>query len=283
MRRSRVAKPPHDVAKQADTSGESIGRNFPTYPPPPGKAKPADTGYTAASRPPAVVDRPGTTESSRVIRLGLAGTNTGPVLGMDHLSLDPALPPSVFEVTIYLSDASVHEQVEAAVEDLLASVGARIEHHDDPIIGSWFRRMRAKIVNAAESPASREAMVLAAHATENYLVHNQDANVTAKMMENLAPVLTSIQPYQEAAIRVGALLIVKVDGAVMVHQLTPRQQFELNHHPELAQAPRRILTALQLGDGNVVEAQRESFMALLVPRRRFPSRGIWTTLGSCDH
>jgi hypothetical protein len=81
--------------------------------------------------------------------------------------------PLTLPITIYLSDESVHEQVEAAVEDLLASVGGHIEHRDDPMFGSWFRRMRARVGRAARSPLAHETVTLAAHAAESRLVHVQ--------------------------------------------------------------------------------------------------------------
>lgn len=157
-------------------------------------------------------------------------------------------------ITIYLSDESVHEQVETVVEDLLASVDGHIEHRDDPIFGSWFRRMRAEIGEAARSPLGREATLVAAHAAESRFVHAQDATVTATLMQNLGPVLAALQPTKDAVLRVGALLIVKVDGVVMVHQLTAAQQLKLDHQPQLAQSPHDILTALELRANNSAQA-----------------------------
>lgn len=136
----------------------------------------------------------------------------------------PTLP-----VTIYLSDERNHRQVEKALEKVLASAGLAIISRDEPEIGSWFRSMKV---------------------AKPRLVTGQEADITAKMMENLAPLLSALQPTKDAVIRVGALLIVKIDGAVTVHQLTPAQQFELDHRPTLATAPHEILAALALVEPN---------------------------------
>jgi hypothetical protein len=149
-------------------------------------------------------------------------------------------------ITIYLSDEAAHEQVEAAVEDLIVAAGGRIEHRDDPVLGSWFRRMRAKVGRLLSSPLGHEITNLAAHAAEAHLVHAQDATVTATMLQNLGPVLLALQPTKEAVIRAGALLIVKMDSTLVVHQLTATQQLQLDHQPQLAQSPHDILSALQL-------------------------------------
>jgi hypothetical protein len=157
-----------------------------------------------------------------------------------------SLVQEALSITIYLSDESAHEQVEAAVEDLLVATGGHIEHRDDPILGSWFRGMRAKVSRFVDSPLGHEMKNLAAHAAESRLVHAQDATVTATMLQNLGPVLVALQPTKEAVIRAGALLIVKMDSTLVVHQLTSAQQLQLDHQPQLAQSPHDILSALEL-------------------------------------
>jgi hypothetical protein len=50
---------------------------------------------------------------------------------------------STVPISIYLADDVDHEQVEAAVDDLAAAADLYIKTCDDPVIGSWFRQMRA--------------------------------------------------------------------------------------------------------------------------------------------
>lgn len=157
-----------------------------------------------------------------------------------------SLTQATLPITIYLSDESTHEQVEIAVENLVVAAGGHIEHRDDPVLGSWFRRMRARIGRFVDSPLGHEVKNLAAHAAESRLVHAQDATVTATMLQNLGPVLAALQPTKEAVIRAGALLIVKMDSTLVVHQLTSAQQLRLDHQPQLAQSPHDILSALEL-------------------------------------
>jgi hypothetical protein len=138
---------------------------------------------------------------------------------------EPAAPePTPVPVTIYLSDAAGSERVEAAVELLLASAGVAITGRDDPVHGSWFRRMRARFAGSAAS---------------------QDATITTNLMQNLGPAIAALQDYDEAVIRTGALLIVKIGPRLTIHQLTPAQQFRLDHQPELAWSPHQVLIALE--------------------------------------
>lgn len=146
---------------------------------------------------------------------------------------------ATFPVSIYLSDDSAPGIVESAVVSTLALSGAIVVQRDDPIRGSWFRRMRAQ----ASIP---DLAATAAHAVDSRLVLEQDARVTAALMEHIGPVIAALQNTRDAVIRLGAVLIVKIDDQLVVHQLTASQQLQLDHQPNLALSPREILTALQL-------------------------------------
>jgi len=157
---------------------------------------------------------------------------------------------STLPISIYLSDERIHEDVEAAVDEWLAHADLTVEERDEPVIGSWLRRMRARGVRALHSPAAAEAALTAVHAADSRLLLTQDAMVTATLLQNLGPVIASLQPTKDAILRVGALLIVKVDWAVRVFQLTAAQQAILDHNPQLASSPLEIIAALQLSAPN---------------------------------
>jgi hypothetical protein len=154
-----------------------------------------------------------------------------------------------------LSEEGIHDQVEAAVAELLEAAGLRIEERDEPVIGSWFRRMWASAKEILRSPAGREAVGVAIHAADTRLVLAQDAAVTAALLQNVPPVLIALQATKDAVLRVGALLIVKVDWVPGVFQLTAAQQAKLDHEPRLLVSPHEIIAALDLtppgqnGDG----------------------------------
>jgi hypothetical protein len=153
---------------------------------------------------------------------------------------------STLPISIYLSDERIHEVVESAVDEWLTHAGLAVVERDEPIIGSWFGRMRAGVRQAVHSPAAAEAALTAVHAADSRLILAQDAVVTATLLQNLGPVITSLQTTKDAVIRAGALLIVKVDWTVQVYQLTAAQQAVLDHQPRLASSPQVILAALEL-------------------------------------
>ncbi len=145
-------------------------------------------------------------------------------------------------VTIFLSDGTGHARVERAVEQLLGLAGLQVVSRGEPAEGSWFARMLA----ARRSPAANEALATVLHGADSRFVQQQDAQNTSMLMQNLAPLIAALQPTKDAAVRVGAVLVVKVDWVLVVHQLTARQQLTLDHSPELAAAPHEILHALGL-------------------------------------
>lgn len=155
-------------------------------------------------------------------------------------------------VSIYLADEDIHEQVEAAIEHWLATANLTINTRGKPVIGSWFRRLTAGAKAVAGSPAAREALLTATHVADSRLVQAHDAYVTATLLQNVAPVLQALQPTKDAVVRAGALLIVKIDWVVQVHQLTAVQQAILDHYPRLLASPTEIAAALKL-QGPVVQ------------------------------
>jgi hypothetical protein len=181
-----------------------------------------------------------------------SGGKTGPAavaIGADHIAASGVLAAGragTVPVTIYLTDEEYHAKVESAVEAFLTRAGLQIVDRDDPVIGSWFRRMNSRMKDGMRSAASQDALLTAAHVFDARLILGQDAEVTAKLMENLGPVLSALQPVKGAVIRAGALLVVKQEDDISVLQLTAAQQARLDHQPQLVWSPHEIMAALSL-------------------------------------
>ena len=156
-------------------------------------------------------------------------------------------------VSIYLADADLHYPVQAAATRALAAAGLRIHSADDPVPGSWFRNLRAAIDDTPYSPAARGGTLTAARPRDR-LDLAQDAMITSSLMESADAVITALQPTRDAVVRLGAILIVKVDGTAAATRLTTAQQARLDGDPRLAAAPRKIsaslgITAVAAGRG----------------------------------
>jgi hypothetical protein len=165
----------------------------------------------------------------------------------------------ILPVSIYMSDTDGHERVEAAVEELALSAGLVIAGREDPILGSWFRRMQAQLIRAARAQVGQEALADVARRAEIELVERSEAQVAALLMAGAAPLIgSSLRDAKDAVVRFGAVLIVKRDGSLYVNQLTARQQLILNHSPHLLSAPEKIFHALGLPQGDTAAAAGET-------------------------
>jgi hypothetical protein len=172
----------------------------------------------------------------------VAGVHTQKPLGDSA----PSTSAHFLSVSIYLSDERSSASVEAAVEAAVSQSELFIIERDDPIFGSYFRRMRATFRRMLAS----EVGSVVTHAVDSILIA-QDAHVTSTMLQHLGPVISALQSTKDAVVRIGAVLIVKIDERLVVHQLTAKQQLQLDHQPELAMNPGKILLALELEAGTV--------------------------------
>jgi CATRA-Associated Small Protein len=157
-------------------------------------------------------------------------------------------------VTIYLRDGAGHELVERAVEDLVGVAGFGIIERDDPVIASWFRRMRAKLGGAARTPVGQAVLEAGVHRADLEFIQRPDAEVAALLLANVTPLLTALQPMGDTVIYLGVMLVVKADGMTLVYKLTPHQQLVLNNAPYLLKAPDKILQALGLAVADALPA-----------------------------
>jgi hypothetical protein len=158
----------------------------------------------------------------------------------------PAAARDTLPVSIYLAAAEIHYPVQAATTRVLAAAGLRVhsayDHSaDDPVPGSWFRRLRAAVDSTPYAPAARGGTPAD---IRDHLLLAQDAAITSALLRNADAVITALEPTPDAIVHLGAVLIVKADGKSMVAALTAAQQARLDRDPDLATSPRLIASAL---------------------------------------
>jgi hypothetical protein len=152
-------------------------------------------------------------------------------------------------VSIYISDAEQAGAVERAVEEWLATAQLAIADRDDPVLGSWWRRMRARVQLAMDTETARELAMTAVVAAETRLVTAETAKVSGLLLESVSKVVPALDGLDAAVIQAGSVLIVKNGKSLAVFTLSPAQQFHLAHNPDLLNAPSLILGALGLDKG----------------------------------
>jgi DNA-binding CsgD family transcriptional regulator len=125
----------------------------------------------------------------------------------------------------------------------------------------------AEADNRPAGPADRELLPPQAPQTR------PEAPVaSAAFTRDLEPLIASLETTKNAVIRIGTVLIVKVDRGLNVFRLTTRQQMILDHSPKLTVSPHKILTALGLtaegrdGEDLVKPGESTSFRAVDLAR-----------------
>lgn len=147
---------------------------------------------------------------------------------------------------IYLSDGADHAQVELAIEAWVATAGLEVLSRDDPVIGSWRRRLWVRPKVAGRSQLSQEIADATRLAIELKTYRAWDAQVTGTLLAQTAPLVTSLQSTKDAVVRLGSILLVKVEWSLYITQLTASQQLKLSHQPGLLQSPAEILAYLEI-------------------------------------
>jgi hypothetical protein len=151
----------------------------------------------------------------------------------------PRLLLSDVLVSVYLSNAVLHQRVEAAVDEVLNRVGLEIYRHEDPLTAarSWYRRMIAGPLAGSGRPAGRPG------AGPPGADPSREATAR-RLMANLGWLLTGLSAERNAVVRLGPVLVVKDNEPLSIVQLTLRQEHLLHVRPELTAAPAEILMAL---------------------------------------
>jgi anti-sigma B factor antagonist len=146
---------------------------------------------------------------------------------------------------IYLSDERDHEAVEDAVRAVVAAFGLEIVHADQPEVGSWYRNFIIRFTRAWERTTKEEQFVKLSRALDIQLLHKHQAEVDATRGAAVAGLIKSLEGTPRALVLVGSVLLVKVDGAMVVRNLTPMELAHWERNPALFRDPAAALQELQ--------------------------------------
>ncbi len=162
-------------------------------------------------------------------------------------------------VEIYLdtNDPHISFNVYSSILDFLKAIGFEKSFEFDAIKGSWFKRMLAKSQKALTSQEVLDRLKEIEYGVEVNTILKQQSEIDKNQSEALLNILNSVEKVPNAAIRIGALLVVKVtnnEGAVnvQVRTLSIKELHLLNKKPELLHNPQQVLIALteELEDDN---------------------------------
>lgn len=154
-------------------------------------------------------------------------------------------------VAIYLRDGGVREgeEIRKAVERFWAELGFEVVAEFDPVLGSFFQKLRAKAASPQGRAALQERLEKLERAAEVQLLAVPESQATLNNAQGLAALIQALEKESAAAIQLGPLLLIKTcrpDGASQVYSctLTPAQLKHLERHPELLKDPGGLQAAL---------------------------------------
>jgi hypothetical protein len=166
---------------------------------------------------------------------------------MAHLKVT-RLPEPVatdLEVSVYLGDGQDARSVEDALIGLLDEVGFNALAFEPPVIGSWFRKFTARAGRYTDHLSVHQAAAELERKLRIEVFDKQQAAIDNQQATGAAALIAALQGEDRACIRVGSLLVIKVDGLVMVDNLTQYQLAWLERNLTLLRDPEGLLKGLE--------------------------------------
>lgn len=154
-------------------------------------------------------------------------------------------------INIYLDTDKHHEifEVYDSVLKFINSIGFDKAFEFNSEKGSWYKRLLAKSQEKLTSDQVIDRLKEAEYGIEVNTILKQQSEIDKNQSEALANIIVSLKDIPNAAIRIGALIVVKVtdiEGAVSLQTrtLSIKELHLLNKKPELLKMPKQILQAL---------------------------------------
>lgn len=152
------------------------------------------------------------------------------------------------DVVIYIADAEVaHLAAEAMTNsagEFMEALGYELKSEDEPVYGSFWKRIQFILNRQVSAEELDRAITRGKKALELKYVELPTAEQTEKLANAAKSLIESMQGFNDAVARLGALLVLKrtVDGEpkVMIQQLSAELIAILDEKPQLLRSPQTI-------------------------------------------
>jgi pSer/pThr/pTyr-binding forkhead associated (FHA) protein len=161
-----------------------------------------------------------------------------------HVDTNKATEIDAIPVSIFLGNGQNHEAVETALAKLLSESGLEPFGHEPPIIGSWFRKLLARVRQETAHLSMDQISDELERKLRIEVFEKAQAVIDNQQATGAAALIASLQGEQRACVRVGSILVLKIDGYVLVNNLTQRQLALLEREPNLLRDPEGVLKGL---------------------------------------
>jgi len=170
-----------------------------------------------------------------------------------------------FPARIYLSEERDHQAVQEAVAALADAFGLDIVYAYPPVAGSWFREFLLRLRNSGQLPTKEEQFVKLARTLDLHLLHKPQAEIDTAEANAVAALIQSLQHTPRAIVQAGSVLMVKVDEALVVRNLTQLELAHWERNPALFSDPASALKELQRASSDSQAAPAEEGAGHLQP------------------
>lgn len=147
-------------------------------------------------------------------------------------------------MSIYLGHGQRASDVEAALDQFLEEADLETFGQETPIVGSWYRRLWAR---TNRWTGHLDADQVAAELERKLRIEVFDkaqATIDNQQATGAAALIAALQGEERACIRVGSILVLKVDGHILVNNLTQYQLAWLERNQLLLRDPEGLLKGL---------------------------------------
>lgn len=157
-------------------------------------------------------------------------------------------------IAIYVSDEGSYDAVEESLFEFLDAIGIGVVAKGEPKRGSksrWFEARRER-QGVDSLDLARRAIEMQALDKEQARIDNQQADAVAKLV-------TSLCDTETALIQIGSVLLLKVDGRLVVRNLTQQEMILIRRKSSDLASPNLILEALEefaCGEGRLNSQER---------------------------
>jgi hypothetical protein len=146
-----------------------------------------------------------------------------------------------------LSDFVIDSILDSLI-DFMGNLGLDLSSVNQPIYGSFFQNLKFALKKRGEKESIENSMKTAETALKTKLLNLPSAEVTEKLADSAAKVLKSIEMAEEAAIRIGPLLILKIcnngKNLIIIETLSNLIADKLDSQPMLMRDPQAIYLLL---------------------------------------
>ena len=172
-----------------------------------------------------------------------------------YLNLDILNKP----IEIYL-DTNNSEQIKKtyqSVLDFLKTKDFKVETELPDEKGSWFKRLFAKTQDLVKTEEFQEKLGEAEYGLKLHTIIKQQSEIDKNQAEAVSKIIDSVKDIQNAAIKIGSILIVKTTVSnvpnIAVKNLSLKEMIELESKPSLLRSPIDLLENLTALDNTLAE------------------------------